>query len=82
MVYGVEVKKWWTAEQLREKAKELKDEHMRAWEFLHSLVRSANMPGGDAIFFEYPVKTPSLEVYDHIDSVIESVIEHFEKREG
>lgn len=65
-------------ECLRKKCKKLQSEHMKAWEVLHRLVGEANMPGGDAVFFDYPIKSPSLEVYDNIYGIIEEIIKHVE----
>jgi hypothetical protein len=69
-----------TTEELREKCEELQAEHMKAWEFLHGLVSDAGMPGHHAVFFDFPIKSHSLEVYQNIYSVIEAVIEHREKQ--
>jgi hypothetical protein len=71
----------YTKEQLATRIRGIKDEHMKAWEFLHSLVSAVGMPGGDAIFFRHPIKSPSIEVYDNIGFIASEVIDRMTELE-
>ena len=51
-----------------EKLEELQKKVMEAWDYLHDIVGKVGMPGGDMIFFDNPIKTPSLEVPGYIFS--------------
>jgi hypothetical protein len=52
-----------------EKLKELRDSTMAAWEYLHGAV--SDIVGSHGIFFDYPIKSPSLEVYDNLYGIFE-----------
>ena len=63
-----------------EKLEELQKKVMEAWDYLHDIVDKVGMPGGDMIFFDNPIKTPSLEVHDSIYSIIHLLREEIENR--
>lgn len=42
---------------------------LNVWSLVHSLIGKANLKGGDAILFQYPIKSPFFEIYDNIGKI-------------
>lgn len=71
-----------TRESLRAYQRALQHAVMIPWQSLYDLVTRMDLPGHHAIFMQHPIKTPSLEVYDNIGSLVSELIEVVATREA
>lgn len=58
----------YTPELLDKVEKELKERLMATWKWVHQATQE--ITGDHAILFDYPIKSPSLEVYDNLGDLM------------
>ena len=59
--------------------KELQKRAWSVWQEINDLLYWAELPGSHKILFKFPIKGPTMEIYDNLDELFAEIEDHLKE---